>query len=71
VLCVYGPFLYEGRPVPSNAAFDRSLRERDPESGIREIGSVRTLAAGFGLVLAADHDLPANNRLLVFVKEPA
>jgi hypothetical protein len=71
VLCVYGPFLYEGRHVPSNVAFDRSLRERDPASGIREIGTVRSLAAGFGLLLAADHDLPANNRLLVFVKEPA
>lgn len=72
VLCVYGPFRYEGRYTsPSNQEFDRMLRERDPASGLREIQAVKTLAAGIGLELAADHDLPAYNRLLVFLKEPA
>src|ERR1700692_437309 len=27
VLCVYGPFRYEGQHVPSNIQFDQSLRE--------------------------------------------
>jgi len=72
VLCVYGPFRYDGNYTSaSNLEFDRILQERDPSSGIREIRSVTALAAGFGLELAADHDLPAYNRLLVFVKEPA
>jgi SAM-dependent methyltransferase len=72
VLCVYGPFRYDGRYTsPSNLEFDRMLQERDPRSGLREIQSVKALAAGFGLTLAADHDLPAHNRLLVFMKEPA
>jgi hypothetical protein len=72
VLCIYGPFRYEGRYTsPSNREFDRMLQERDPQSGLRDIQSVKPLAAGFGLTLAADHDLPAHNRLLVFVKEPA
>jgi SAM-dependent methyltransferase len=72
VLCVYGPFRYEGRYTsPSNLEFDRTLKERDPQSGLREIHSVKALARGFGLGLAADHDLPAHNRLLVFSKEPA
>ncbi len=72
VLCVYGPFRYDGRYTsPSNLEFDRMLRDRDPHSGLREITSVTALAAGFGLTLAADHDLPAYNRLLVFSKEPA
>jgi hypothetical protein len=72
VLGVYGPFLYGGRDTaPSNREFDRSLRERDARSGLREFRSVTELAGGFGLELAADHDLPANNRLLVFIKEPA
>jgi SAM-dependent methyltransferase len=72
VLCVYGPFLYGGRDAaPSNLEFDRILRERDARSGLREFRSVTELAGGFGLELAADHDLPANNRLLVFIKEPA
>jgi SAM-dependent methyltransferase len=71
VLCVYGPFLYDDRPIaPSNLEFDRMLRSRDPESGIRDMNAVNTLAESFGLSLIADHELPANNRLLVFAKEP-
>ncbi len=71
-LCIYGPFRYDGRYTsPSNLEFDRMLQERDPRSGLREMRAVTTLAAGFGLALAADHDLPAFNRLLVFAKEPA
>ena len=46
------------------------LRERDPLSGIRDIEALGELAASYGLSLVADHDLPANNRLLVFQKEP-
>ena len=72
ILCIYGPFRYDGRYTsPSNGEFDRALRERDPESGLREIGEVQALASGVGITLIADHDLPANNRLLAFVKEPA
>jgi hypothetical protein len=71
LLCIYGPFLYESRPTASsNAAFDRMLRERDPQSGLRHIEAVVALAAGVGLTLAGDYDQPANNRLLVFRKEP-
>ena len=70
-LCIYGPFRYDGRYTsPSNLEFDRMLQERDPRSGLREMAAVTSLAAGFGLSLAADHDLPAFNRLLVFAKEP-
>jgi hypothetical protein len=47
------------------------LQERDPLSGLRDLGAVRTLAEQYGLRLDEDHDLPANNRLVVFVKEPA
>ena len=71
-LCIYGPFRYDGRYTsPSNLEFDRMLQERDPRSGLREMAAVTSLAASFGLSLAADHDLPAFNRLLVFAKEPA
>jgi SAM-dependent methyltransferase len=71
VLCIYGPFADGRRTSASNLAFDRMLRERDPDSGLRELAQVVGLAAGFGLTLAADHDLPACNRLLAFLKEPA
>jgi SAM-dependent methyltransferase len=50
VLCVYGPFRYDGNYTSaSNLEFDRMLQDRDPSSGIREIHSVTALAEGFGL----------------------
>jgi cyclopropane fatty-acyl-phospholipid synthase-like methyltransferase len=71
VLCVYGPFRYAGRfTSDSNREFDRMLQERDPQSGLRDIQAINSLAGQYGLRLDADHDLPANNRLLVFAKEP-
>jgi SAM-dependent methyltransferase len=71
VFCVYGPFRYAGRYTSdSNQDFDRMLRERDPNSGLRDIEAVAALAEQYGLRLDADHDLPANNRLVVFTKEP-
>jgi SAM-dependent methyltransferase len=72
VLCVYGPFRYAGRfTSDSNQEFDRMLQERDPLSGLRDIQAINSLAEQYGLRLDADHDLPANNRLLVFAKEPS
>jgi SAM-dependent methyltransferase len=72
VLCVYGPFRYDGRYTsPSNLEFDRTLKERDPASGLRDVEALTALAAPYGLQLETDHDLPAFNRLLVFVKEPS
>jgi hypothetical protein len=69
VLCVYGPFRYDGRYTSdSNRDFDCMLQERDPLSGLRDITAVTGLAAQYGLALKADHDLPANNRLLEFVR---
>jgi cyclopropane fatty-acyl-phospholipid synthase-like methyltransferase len=71
VFCVYGPFRYDGRYTSdSNQEFDRMLQERDPLSGLRDIQALVSLAEQYGLRLDADHDLPANNRLLVFAKEP-
>ena len=69
VLVVYGPFRYAGLfTSASNAVFDRSLRERDPASGIRDIEAVNRLAEAQGLVLRADHAMPANNQLLVWCR---
>jgi SAM-dependent methyltransferase len=71
VLCIYGPFRYAGRYTSdSNREFDLMLQERDPQSGLRDLQAVTALAQQYGLRLDADHDLPANNRLLVFTKEP-
>jgi len=66
-VCVYGPFLYRNiQPVASNREFDRSLRARDPDSGLREFEAVDALACAQGLRLAQDLPMPANNRLLVW-----
>jgi SAM-dependent methyltransferase len=71
-LCVYGPFNYEGQfTAPSNASFDAMLRLRDPRSGLRDFEAVCTLAGDSGLLLEADHSMPANNRMLVFRRPPA
>jgi cyclopropane fatty-acyl-phospholipid synthase-like methyltransferase len=68
-VCIYGPLRYRGRhTAASNERFDAELRERDPASGIREFDEVIGLATAHGLRLAADHAMPANNRLLEFAR---
>ena len=67
VLAIYGPFKYAGHfTTDSNAAFDAMLRERDPQSGLRDFEAVNALAEAAGLKFAADHAMPANNQLLVW-----
>ena len=69
VLCIYGPFIDPGiETAPSNLAFDRMLRERDPASGLRSLDLVSDHARRQGMDLAAAHELPAHNRLLTFKK---
>jgi cyclopropane fatty-acyl-phospholipid synthase-like methyltransferase len=71
VLCVYGPFNYQGRYTSeSNAQFDGWLKARDPHSAIRDFEAVNALATAQKLQLAADHAMPANNRTLVW-RRPA
>jgi cyclopropane fatty-acyl-phospholipid synthase-like methyltransferase len=66
-LCIYGPFNYGGRfTSASNAQFDAALKAQAPHMGIRDSEAMMQLAADQGLVLQADHALPANNRLLVW-----
>ncbi len=67
VLVIYGPFNYGGRfTSESNAAFDRSLKERARHMGIRDFEAVDSLARGSGLQLIEDRAMPANNRTLVW-----
>jgi len=69
VLAVYGPFKYGGaHTAPSNARFDLMLRERDPESGLRDFEAVDDLARNNGFAMLEDHAMPANNRTVVWVK---
>ena len=67
VLAVYGPFNYDGRfTSPSNASFDEWLKQRSPQSGIRDFAAVDELARSIGFALADDRAMPANNRTLVW-----
>ena len=67
LLVVYGPFRYGGQFTShSNAAFDETLRQRDPASGIRDFEAVDALAAAQGLRLVEDCAMPANNQTLVW-----
>ncbi|MEP7244575.1 MAG: DUF938 domain-containing protein [Gammaproteobacteria bacterium] len=67
-LAVYGPFNYGGRfTSDSNRDFDAWLKKQySPLSGIRDLEAVDALAQAIGLRLAADHEMPANNRTLVW-----
>lgn len=63
VLYVYGAYRYDDEPLaPSNLEFDRWLKDRDPQSGIRDFSAVNALAQAAGLKLARDVPMPANNR---------
>lgn len=69
VFALYGPFNYGGRfTSESNAQFDLWLKDRAPHQGIRDFEKVNGLAEAGGLVLICDHQMPANNRLLVWKK---
>jgi len=69
-LCLYGPFNYQNKfTSESNANFDLWLKDRDPQSGIRDIEAIISLASSAKLTLMADNQMPANNRLLVFMKQ--
>jgi cyclopropane fatty-acyl-phospholipid synthase-like methyltransferase len=69
LLCVYGPFNYGGQfTSPSNANFQLWLKDNDARSGIRDFEAIEQLASAANLSLIHDHEMPANNRLLVFVK---
>ena len=66
---IYGPFNYHGRYTSeSNARFDQWLKARDPESGVKNVEEVESLAAENGMKLVRDYEMPANNRILHFSK---
>lgn len=66
-LFLYGPFKRNGKHTAlSNAVFDASLRENNPDWGVRDIDDVEKLASSCGLVLCEVVEMPANNLIVVF-----
>ncbi len=69
VFCLYGPFNYNGQfTSDSNARFDEWLKQRDPLSGVRDFEALNELAEQAGLKLKRDYGMPANNRILSWLK---
>lgn len=67
VLFLYGPFMHNGaHNAPSNAAFDQSLKSRNPSWGVRDITDLERVAEASGLHLRKIIEMPANNKSLVF-----
>lgn len=64
---IYGPFNYNGQfTSASNEEFDKSLRAKDPLSGIRSFEDVNRAMEKNGFELVKDYEMPANNRMLVY-----
>ncbi len=69
LLAFYGPFVEGGRHTGAgNARFDARLRADNPEWGLRDVDEIRALAARAGLEFGTLTAMPANNRLLLFVR---
>ena len=67
---LYGPFNYGNRYTSdSNARFDTWLKDRDPESGIRNFEDLNKLAEIAGMQLVKDYEMPVNNRILYWEKQ--
>jgi SAM-dependent methyltransferase len=69
LLVLYGPFKRDGKHTAvSNAVFDTSLREGNPDWGVRDIADLSELAARNGLALRETVEMPSNNMMLVFAR---
>lgn len=66
-LVTYGPYFEQAvETVPSNVAFDESLRSRNAQWGIRHVEDVDSLAQSHGFARSARYEMPANNLMLVY-----
>jgi len=69
-LILYGPFRRAGHPLePGNAAFDESLRERNPEWGLRDLSEIGALAREVGFTTPEIMPMPANNFSIIFRRD--
>jgi SAM-dependent methyltransferase len=67
LLYLYGPYRRHGRHTSaSNEAFDRDLRLRNAEWGVRDLETVAEAAAHCGLTLEEVVEMPANNLSAIF-----
>jgi Protein of unknown function (DUF938) len=68
-LYLYGAYRRAGvATAPSNEAFDRSLKARNPDWGLRELDEVVVAAGVHGFALERIIEMPANNLSVVLRK---
>jgi len=68
-LITYGPYSEAGVLKPeSNVQFDTALRQMNSEWGIRDVQELEAEAARERLELVRVVDMPANNKMLIFMK---
>ena len=66
-LYLYGPYKRKGfATAPSNQAFDRNLRDRNPTWGLRDLEAVVAIAQSVGFSVPVVAEMPANNLSVVF-----
>ena len=64
---LYGPYKRVGTALaPSNQAFDRNLRDRNPTWGLRDLEAVAAIAQSVGFSVPTVTEMPANNLSVVF-----
>ena len=70
LFCLYGPFNEHGRfTSDSNRRFHESLQAQDAGMGLRDVRDLTNLGTENDLQLTRKHVMPANNQILVFLKE--
>jgi hypothetical protein len=70
ILYMYGPFLHRNKPnAKGNIDFDKGLREKNKEWGVRYVDEVVDAASENGLELLDIVDMPVNNLSLIFKKK--
>lgn len=71
LMILYGPFREHGHFLaPSNAEFDESLRQRNPQWGVRDLDDVESAATTAGFSLRKIVRMPVHNCTLLFEKDP-
>ena len=69
-LILYGPYRRaDVLTAPSNEAFDRSLRARNPSWGLRALEAVSAEALAHGLSFERLVEMPANNLTVIFRRD--
>ncbi|XP_028139355.1 methyltransferase-like 26 isoform X1 [Diabrotica virgifera virgifera] len=69
LLVTYGAYANNGVLEPeSNRQFDKSIRQRDPNCGVRDIQDIVKVSESYGIKLKEIIEMPANNKCLIWQK---